>query len=93
MTLRNGSIFYHAIQRKRDIFLLIHTQWWSETVVLNLRYAKTSYINKNETQEPLEPWTSFDPRTHEDSSPNGGAGMPVTGSVISLTGQNHINSW
>jgi hypothetical protein len=23
-------------------------------VVLNLRYAKTSYINENETQEPLE---------------------------------------
>jgi hypothetical protein len=33
-------------------------------------YAKTFSINQNETQEPLEPWTSPDPHTHEDSSPN-----------------------
>jgi hypothetical protein len=26
-------------------------------------YAKTSSINQNETQGPLEPWTSSDPRT------------------------------
>jgi hypothetical protein len=34
-----------------------------KAVVLNLGYAKTSDINHNETQEPLEPWTSSDPRT------------------------------
>jgi hypothetical protein len=51
------------------------------------------HINEKETQEPLEPWTSSDPRTHEDSSPNWGAGMPETSSDISLTGQNHINNW
>jgi hypothetical protein len=39
-------------------------------------YAKTLCINQNETQEPLEPWTSSEPSTHEDSSPNWGAGMP-----------------
>jgi hypothetical protein len=31
--------------------------------------AETSYINQNETNEPLEPRTSSDPRTHEGSSP------------------------
>jgi hypothetical protein len=41
-------------------------------------YSKTSYINQNETQEPLEPWTSSDPLTHKDSS--------------SLTGQNHSSN-
>jgi hypothetical protein len=50
-------------------------------------------INQNETQEPLEPWTSSDLNTQEDSSPNWGAGMPETSSIISLTGQNHINNW
>jgi hypothetical protein len=54
---------------------------------------ETSYINQNETQEPLEPWTSSDPRTHEDSSLNWGAGMPGTNSIISLTAQKHINNW
>jgi hypothetical protein len=45
-------------------------------VVFNLEYsypwvyANTSYFNQNETHEPLEPRTSSDPRTHEDSSPN-----------------------
>jgi hypothetical protein len=43
--------------------------------------------------QALEPSTSSDPRTHEDSSPNWGAGMPETSSVISLTGQNRINNW
>jgi hypothetical protein len=43
--------------------------------------------------EPLEPRTASGPRTHEDSSPNWGAGMPETSSVISLAGQNHINNW
>jgi hypothetical protein len=52
-------------------------------------YARTSYINHNETQEPLEPWTSSDPSTREDSSLHWGGGMPETSSVISLTGQNH----
>jgi hypothetical protein len=62
-------------------------------VVFNLGYAKISYIIQNETLEPLEPWTSSDPHTHEYSSPNWGAGMPETSSIISLTGQNHINNW
>jgi hypothetical protein len=43
--------------------------------------------------EPLEPWTNSDPRTHEDSFQNWGAGMPETSSFISLTGQNRINNW
>jgi hypothetical protein len=42
----------------------------SKTVVLNLGYANTFYINQKETQEPLEPLTSSEPHTHEDSSPN-----------------------
>jgi hypothetical protein len=53
--------------------------------------VRKSYINQNETQEPLEPWTSSDPHSHEDSSPNWSTGMPERNSVISLTGQNHIN--
>jgi hypothetical protein len=48
-------------------------------------YAKTSYGT-------AWSWTSSGPRTHEDSSPNWGAGMPETSSIISLTGQNHINN-
>jgi hypothetical protein len=47
------------------------------------------HLNQNETPEPRELWTFSDPRTHEDSSPNWGAGMPETGSVISLI----INNW
>jgi hypothetical protein len=31
--------------------------------------VKTSYINENKTLEQLGPSTSYDPRTHEDSSP------------------------
>jgi hypothetical protein len=31
---------------------------------------KASYINKNETQEPLEHSASSDSSTHEDSPPN-----------------------
>jgi hypothetical protein len=48
-------------------------------------YTKTSYINQNETQGPLELWTSSDTRTHEDSFLNWGAGMPETilyGSIL-----------
>jgi hypothetical protein len=75
-------------------------QWSSAWVTRNpegtgrhLRgYTKPSYINQIETQESLEPLTSCDPRTHEDSSPNCGAGMPDTSSIISFTGQNHINN-
>jgi hypothetical protein len=51
------------------------------------------FDSRKHLTEPLEPWTSSDPRTHEDSSPGWGAGMPETSSVISLTGQNHINNW
>jgi hypothetical protein len=41
-----------------------------KAVVFSRGYAKTSCINQNETQEPIEPETSSNPRTHEDSSPN-----------------------
>jgi hypothetical protein len=51
-----------------------------------------SGVCENILMEPLEPWASSDPRTHEDSSPNWGTGMPETSSVISLTGQNHISN-
>jgi hypothetical protein len=40
-------------------------------------YGQNIYINKNGTQKQLEP------RTYEDTSQN---------SIISLTGQNHINN-
>jgi hypothetical protein len=66
-------------------------RWFSIWGTQNLVYSKTSWINQNETQEPLEPTSGSDPHTHEDSSPNWGAGMPETSSVFSLTGQNHIN--
>jgi hypothetical protein len=64
----------------------------STPVVFNLgyMYAKTSYINQNETKELLEPWSSSDPRSHKDLW---GASMPETSSIISLTGQTHINNW
>jgi hypothetical protein len=45
----------------------------SRAVDFNLGYEKTSHIKQNETQEPLEPCTSSDPHTQEDSSPNWGA--------------------
>jgi hypothetical protein len=70
-----------------------HLTSWSIPVVFYLRYVKTPYANQNETQELLEHWTSSDPRTHEYSSPNWGAGMPEIILIISLTGQNHINNW
>jgi hypothetical protein len=82
-----------------DIFPTNHTKqkWfmiaYSRAVAFNMGYTKTFYIDQNETQEPLEPWTSSDPRTHEDSSPNWGSGMPETSSIISLTGHNHIKIW
>jgi hypothetical protein len=56
-------------------------------------HTKTSYVNQNETQEMLEPWSSSDRSTHEDSSPNWSASMPKINSIISLTRQNHINNW
>jgi hypothetical protein len=61
---------------------------WSSTW-----YMKTSYTNQNKTQELLEPRTSSDPHTHEDSSPNWGADMQETSSIISLTGQKNIHNW
>jgi hypothetical protein len=58
-------------------------------VVVNLQYAylvlrENILYDQNETQEPLELWTSSDPRIHEDSSPIWGAGMPETSSIVSL---------
>jgi hypothetical protein len=78
---------------KRSLQQVVEALTFSGPVVFSMGYAKASHINQNETQEPLEPWTSSDPRTHENSSPNWGAGMPETSSVISLTDQNHINNW
>jgi hypothetical protein len=66
---------------------------WLKVMVFNLGYKNTSYIIQNETQEPLEPWTSSDPRTHQDLSPNWDAGMPETSSIISLAGHKHISNW
>jgi hypothetical protein len=57
------------------------------------RYAKTSCISQNGTQEPLDPWTNSDPHIHEDPLPNWGAVMLETSPINSLTGQNHINNW
>jgi hypothetical protein len=64
----------------------------ASTVVYKLGYAKTSYVNENETQKPLEPWANFDPSTNKHSSQNWGVGMPETSSIVLLTGQNHINN-
>jgi hypothetical protein len=50
-----------------------------------LRHMKTSYISQNELPEP-------DPHIHKYLSPNCDAGLPETSSIISLTGQNHINN-
>jgi hypothetical protein len=55
--------------------------------------VKKSFINPNETQEPLEAWTSCDPGTHEHSSQKCGGIMPETSPIISLTGQNHSYIW
>jgi hypothetical protein len=44
----------------------------------------------NETCELLELWTSSNPGAQEHLSPDWGAGMPQTSSVISLIGQNYI---
>jgi hypothetical protein len=38
-------------------------------------------INQKETKEKLETWTSSEPRSHEDSPPNWGSGIPKTSSA------------
>jgi hypothetical protein len=48
------------------------------------QYADTSYGTA---------WTISSARIHEHSSPNRGAGMPETSSVISLACENNINNW
>jgi hypothetical protein len=52
------SLFWSSMNlpNKTAIFTL-HIDY---VVAFNLGYAKTSYINQNETQEPLEPSTSSD---------------------------------
>jgi hypothetical protein len=62
-----------------------HHRWYKNTFY--------EYFSQTETQKPFETWTSSDPRTHEDSSPNWGASMPETSSFVSLAGHNHINNW
>jgi hypothetical protein len=86
-------------------YALSHNTWRKHIVLLPRSYSGfqrgvrvppgicENILLQTETQEPPEPWTSSDPRTHEDSSPNWGAGMPETSSAISLRGQNHINNW
>jgi hypothetical protein len=66
---------YSVMRRQSSTFykLVIFNLGYAKTA---WGYAKTSYIDQNETQEPPEPWTSSDPRTNEDSFPNWGAGMP-----------------
>jgi hypothetical protein len=51
-------------------------------------YAKTSYINQNDTQEPLEPALIL---TLTKISPPIEVLACQKQAVISLTGQNHIN--
>jgi hypothetical protein len=84
------SVWHYKQCTYTSVWVLVRVVYcdcgFSNTVVFNMRYAKKSYINQNETQESLKPCTSSDPRTHKDSSQNWGAGMPETGSVISLTG-------
>jgi hypothetical protein len=65
----------------------------SRTVVRVPPRANENILQQlNIPQEPLEPWSSSDPRTHEHSPPNWGAGVPQTGSVISLAGKHHIHN-
>jgi hypothetical protein len=42
-----------------------YSTWCTRTPGGTRRHCK-GYINQKEAQEPLEPWTSSDPRTHED---------------------------
>jgi hypothetical protein len=78
------TFFYYnrCFKMWRLFAIYVHCNLIQVAVVLNLRLP---YINQNETQEPFDPWTSSDPRTHEESSPNWGVGMPETSSIISLT--------
>jgi hypothetical protein len=88
IALLYGSGFQHFCSRtpRCNFFSTSHPQscWCAHgDTRRHLRgYVKTVYINRNETRQPPEPWTSSDPRTHEDSSPNWEAGMPETNSVI-----------
>jgi hypothetical protein len=66
---------------------------WSSTWGTRAHGVRDNILYQNETHDPLEPWTSSDPRTDEDSSPNLGAGILETSSFISLSSQNHINNW
>jgi hypothetical protein len=43
---------------------------FSSTVVFNLGECENIlHINQNETQEPLEPWTSSDPSSYDEEMP------------------------
>jgi hypothetical protein len=52
-------IFLYTIYRVPTV-----TTWGTRTPGV----ARRHYINQIESQEPIEPWTSSDPHTHEDSS-------------------------
>jgi hypothetical protein len=49
-----GSPLHDGIEY-RDSSVGAATRLWARPVVFNLGYAKTYYINQNETQEPIEP--------------------------------------
>jgi hypothetical protein len=90
---------YQIIWRHNPEDWILNIQHWeilklhrTKPVVFNLGHLKISNVNRNETQEHLKPWASSVPCTHEDSSPNWGAGMPGTNLIISWRGQNHINN-
>jgi hypothetical protein len=84
------SVWHYKQYTYTCVWVLVRVLYYdcgfSNIMMFNMRYAKKSYINQNETQEPPEICTSSDPCTHKDFSPNWCAGMPETGSVISLTG-------
>jgi hypothetical protein len=68
-------------------------QWSTTWVMRTPELTKACYIYQNEIQEPLESWTIYDPRTHEDSSQNWGSNRLEVSSIISLTGQSFTNNW
>jgi hypothetical protein len=93
---------------KRDGHVLFcYTNQTIRPLVFNLGYAYPPGVHENILGVMLKYLTSIKTKhgnllnlepaliltLNEDSSPNWGAGMPETGSVILLTGQNHISNW
>jgi hypothetical protein len=59
----------------------------------DILWGTRKHLISIKTQKPLEPWTSSDPSTHEDSSPNSCAAKPEISSIVSSKGHKHINNW